>query len=371
MARDPSEMPFMGVKTKGRWPAADAAWPWALIAFGLYQLAEGLLLLTLRHAHSDLCLWDCHWYADLAKAGYDLAPHGHGKADAANWAFFPAFPLSAQVWLWLGCSPQLAVVLSSKLFFLLAIWQFTLWVRSLDERISAPMAALALAASPYAIYGNVGYTESMFMAFSCLFLRLLGSGRWMASGWAGALLGGVRFAGVVAVPAYLVHAWGQGHKVRAGRWREVLWGLLLLPLGTALFMAYLHALTGDALAFSHVQRAWGRVPQNPLGYVLAGMTGSPINQLRVGMVMMAGAMLLWLCWRRQWALAAFTLVCTALPLTTGLWAMPRYIWWQAPVMFVVASGIRRFRLGWAYLVIGSALSAFMYVSWFAGKAFVV
>jgi hypothetical protein len=168
-----------------------------------------------------------------------------------------------------------------------------------------------------------------------------------------------------------VHAWGQGHKVRAGRWREVLWGLLLLPLGTALFMAYLHALTGDALAFSHVQRAWGRVPQNPLGYVLAGMTGSPINQLRVGMVMMAGAMLLWLCWRRQWALAAFTLVCTALPLTTGLWAMPRYIWWQAPVMFVVASGIRRFRLGWAYLVIGSALSAFMYVSWFAGKAFVV
>jgi hypothetical protein len=361
----------MGLKTNGRWPAADAAFSWALIAFGLYQLAEGLLLLTLRHGHADLCLWDCHWYAGLAAAGYDQVPHGHGKEDAANWAFFPAFPFVSKLCLWLGCSPQLAAVLSAKLFFLLAIWQFTLWVCALDDRISAPTAVLALAASPYAIYGNVGYTESMFMACSCLFLRQLHGGRWLAAGWAGALLGGVRFAGVVSVPVYLVHAWVQRRKVRSGSWHEVLFGLLLLPLGTALFMGYLHTLTGDALAFSHVQRAWGRVPQNPLGYVLAGMASSPINQLRVGMVMMAGAMSLWLCWRRHWALAVFTLVCTALPLTTGLWAMPRYIWWQAPVMFVVASAIHRFRLGWPYLVIGSALSAFMYVSWFAGKAFVV
>ena len=35
--------------------------------------------------------------------------------------------------------------------------------------------------------------------------------------------------------------------------------VLLVPAGTFAYMAYLQGYMGDALAFSHVQRAWGRV----------------------------------------------------------------------------------------------------------------
>ena len=39
-----------------------------------------------------LCRWDCQWYVNLAKAGYDSFPVP-GLLDAGNWAFFPLMPM--------------------------------------------------------------------------------------------------------------------------------------------------------------------------------------------------------------------------------------------------------------------------------------
>ena len=61
-------------------------------------------------------------------------------------------------------------------------------------------AALTIGLSPYAIYGNVGYTEPMFLMLTCACFVALHAEKHVWAGCAGALLGAVRFAGMAAVP---------------------------------------------------------------------------------------------------------------------------------------------------------------------------
>lgn len=344
---------------------------WALLAFALNQLIEFAVLMHMGKGMAELCQWDCKWYAGIVRDGYDFQPHGHGKEDAANWAFFPAFPLLAKVVTFSGVSPELALVLSSKVCFLLALCLFVRWVAVLDGTVSEPVAAMVLGLNPYVIYGNVGYTESMFLLFTCAYFLALQSERYLLAGGMGAMLGAVRFAGISTVPAYVAAVWRKFWPATPAGKQTMLIGLMLLPLGLAVFMWFLHERSGDALAFSHVQRAWGRVPQSPLMHLVAGFGGTPINKVRAGMVVLVLAALAWLLATRRFQLCAFSVVCTVLPLTTGLWAMPRYIWWQAPILFALVSLVSRRYLWVLYLPASLAAMLFMYVSWFSGKAFVV
>lgn len=77
---------------------SDLAW---VLAVGLVSRFEVYALAWLFNHHFDLgrglanllCSWDCDWYLGIVKVGYQLQPEGHDAGDAANWAFFPLFPL--------------------------------------------------------------------------------------------------------------------------------------------------------------------------------------------------------------------------------------------------------------------------------------
>lgn len=182
---------FHSVFTKlGSRGTAASALTWSVIAFLVNQLVELVVLVHGGRHYADLCQWDCKWYAGIVQGGYDLQPHGHGKEDAANWAFFPAFPLLAKlVSLLTGSSPELALVLASKLCFFGAIFLFVRFTASVDAAVSEPIAALTIGLSPYAIYGNVGYTEPMFLMLTCACFVALHAEKHVWAGWAGALLG--------------------------------------------------------------------------------------------------------------------------------------------------------------------------------------
>lgn len=351
---------------------ARAALVWAVIAFLLNQLLEFVVMSQQGRAYSDLCQWDCKWYTAIVQGGYDLEPHAHAKQDAANWAFFPAFPLLAKAFsVGLGVAPAASLVLASKLCFLAAIYAFVRLVTTLDARVKPPVAALVLGFSPYAIYGNVGYTESLFLLVSCCYFLALESKRFLLAGLLGGALGSVRVAGVAAIPAHVIALWGDFWRGGLDQRLRILLSVMLLPFGLSLFMWFLHVHTGDALAFSHIQLAWGRVPESPVGHFLAGLHGTAVNQLRVAMVIGVAAVIVWLLATRRYPMAIFSLICTVLPLTTGLWAIPRYIWWQAPVLFAIAVLISHRKLWVLYLPLSAAATAFIYTAWFTGKAFVV
>lgn len=354
------------------WISRNKTLLWIAVAFfAANQFIETVAIYLAGSGYEKLCNWDCAWYAGIAHDGYDLAPHGHARGDAANWAFFPLLPLAARALSFIaGFAPQVALVLASKLFFLLSIFAFVKFAREYDARLDPVVLASIVALNPYAIYGNVGYTESLFLLLSCTFFYYLKRGNLVAAGLAGGVLGAARVVGVLAVFSYLAATLGAWRRERAGPERYLL-GLMLLPLGLGLFMAFLYWLSGDALAFSHIQRAWDRVPGNPFAYIVSGLRADAINRYWAVMTSLALLVPVYFAWRRRFELALFSLGCTLIPLSTGLWAMPRYIWWQAPILLALALLLRN-RLAWAVYLAGAASGlTHMYLAWLGGKGFVI
>ena len=331
-----------------RHPGIQTLWI-ALLVFSLNQAIELTHLRFYDKPYAALCDWDCGWYASIVEGGYDEQAHAHERGDAANWAFFPAFSLTARAVALLGDWPTgTTLIICSKLFFLLSIAAFIRFAQSWATTTSPWVAGAVAALHPYALYGNVGYTEPMYLLFSCLCLTAARQGRFLSAGLAGGVLSAVRPTGIFVILAVAAEALrrfpGANHTLRL----KMVLGVLLVPMGLALFMAFLHHLMGDALAFSHVQIAWSRIPDNPFVHLYQGLIATdPLRQLWAFMALCALLMSAWLGWRGEYGLAAFAVCATLVPLSTGLAALPRYLWWQAPLLLVLAQmlsvGGRRMR----------------------------
>lgn len=325
------------------WQAAGIA----LLVFALNQVIEFVHLQAYDKSYAALCDWDCPWYASIVDSGYDQQPHAHERGDAANWAFFPAFTIAARaVAVLMQWPSRTALILTSKLFFLFSIIAFIRFVQVYDSRVPAWLAGLVVGTHPYALYGNVGYTEPMYLFFTCLCLIAARRQRFLAAGLAGGILSAVRPTGVFILFVVLAEALRHVRVTGAAERLYRALGVLLVPFGLALFMVFLHHLMGDALAFSHVQIAWNRIPENPLVHLYQGLIATDsLRQLWALMALAALGMSAWLLWRREPGLAVFTLCSVLVPLSTGLAALPRYLWWQAPLLLVVVqalSGISRY-----------------------------
>jgi hypothetical protein len=343
----------------------------AAIIFIAEQALEFLVISVYQHNYSDLCAWDCGWYKSIVEHGYDIEPHGHSKGDAANWAFFPALPFIAKALFHIfGLSAASSLVLTGKVFFLLSIFWFIKFVRVYNPVVPAWLSGMIVAFSPYAIYGNVGYTEPVFLFWTCSFFYFLKQKEYVKSGLCGAVLTSARVAGLFAIFSYLVSTVKRFYSNPETR-LDIMLGVLLIPLGLACFMLLLYVLVGDSLAFSHIQRAWGRNPQNPLWIISKGLHGSAFDVYSTATALAAIFLSLVLIGQRRYELAVFSLTCSVVPLSTGLWSLTRYVWWQAPLLLLVAELVQRTRSWLLMIPVSVAGLLFMYFSWFTGKDFVI
>jgi len=324
------------------------------------QGVEHLVLSSICMSYSDVQGWDNLWYAKIISHGYDRVskvedptpiPSTDGRrGNAANWAFFPLFPLLARLPQALfGLPPLMAAVLLSKICFFFSIIAFMEFFRLYKPDTNAAFAAMAVSLNPYAIYGNVGYTEPLFLMLTCIFFIQLKRKRNIPAGMTGALLSATRFVGLSAMAAYVA---ANAAAIASGRIKieaRILLGFLLIPLGLACFMIFLHHQMGDALAFLHVQRAWGRAVGNPLETLRNGLAGGPLNRYLALTGLAALAAPVALLRARNFELATFSWCCTLAPLATGLVSMPRFTWWQAPLLLLVAS-LLAWRKAWIVLL---------------------
>jgi hypothetical protein len=320
----------------------------------------------------ERCRWDCGWYATIVNGGYDNAPHAHPKGDAANWAFFPLFPAVAFLTkTFFGLKTGSALIWTGKLFLLLSFWAFLRLAERECGRESLPFASALLVFNPHGIYGHVGYTEPMYLFLCAVSFLALTERRWLLAGAATAAMSAVRLVGVLFLASYAVQALRSGElKGRAAS--SVVLGTLLCPLGLAAFMLYLHFHVGDALAFKHVQVAWDREVINPLAAIWNGLVLGGWDRYFASVAVSSLAMSVWLAYRGKLEYSIFLLAATLLPLSTGLLSMPRYVFWQVPFLLGLTM-LARHRTGLSFALIGfaAAMSAFVTVSWFAGRNFVV
>lgn len=364
----------------------------ALLLIPLGFAALGLLVRYLAYASTvadasladfanGLCRWDCGWYVRLSEEGYDPFPVP-SMINAGNWAFFPLFPILIAGIRSLTALPTMVVAtgVSILLSIIAARMAWPLLGRSLR---AYTLFSAFLLAGPFAVYFTTFYTEVLFLTLTICVFAALQQRNYLAAGLFAALVSGTRIVGVFIVLAIVLEAWLE-HRERGGsvtgfipavlQRPALLVAIFVAPLGLFAYMAYLHWHIGDALAFSHVQRAWGRATGNPLGYLWVALTNLPASgwvptvSQQLGAAWLAGfAMTLVMAVRRQYAAALFCLICLVLPLFAGMASMLRFVVGLAPVTITAMTLLSRptalFGLSLAVILAGGYFGT---IGWLTG-----
>jgi hypothetical protein len=251
---------------------------------------------------------DAWYYDEIARNGYER-PTGDGKPHY-TWAFFPLFPLTV------GLLPDFAlgaIVISNLAFAagLLLVAAVGLRLGWSEEQIVR--ATYFIAFCPTSYFFSLPMTESLFLCLSAAAFLFAARDRWWAAGIAGALAASTRLVGLLLLPALLL--------LPTPRRNQKLW-LLLIPTGTAAFMAFLLRVTGDPLAFVHVQTLWQR---GAIQWPLSASTPWNFVLLNAAAAIFLVVAAIGLARRKQWSLAAYTLLAVMVPLSTGsLQSLARY-----------------------------------------------
>lgn len=382
-----------GSKLPFRWPAGGV-WQAALIVlailtgiafrFAVYSLSQNSFAFTdFVQAH---CVFDCGSYSSVIDRGYDGEIGAFGQPDRSNWAFFPLYPLLASLLTkLLGLSPAFAgFVLSNTLIGMAAFFSRPLFV----SNRAYWFFVVTLAMGPFSVLFSSLYTESLFILLTVLSVRALHRSDYLRAGLWVALLSATRITGVLMVFGILAQVVAD-HRKNGGAWSSLprrilgdanlLLAFLVAPLGLFAYMAFLYALTGDALAFAHIQRSWGRMLDQPLAAIADAFSGgwvlsyySLLQQSWALAGILGIALSAVLAVRGRFAEAVFCILCLLASLSSGVGSMVRFTAGLAPLGMIAAELLTTWRwLAWPALALAICLDAIITLGWFNSSMFVM
>jgi len=177
--------------------------------------------------------------------------HWQGPLHQANVAFFPLYPLLGKLVDIIVHNDKLALFLISNFSFVAFCLILYRFIKNETNQRIALKTIFYLCLFPLSFVFSATYTESLFLLLvvSCLFLGR--KKHWFWAAIFGFLASLTRFNGLVLFFVLPV-LYKQTEKV----WKKNLLWLLLIPLGTLLFIFYLQFKVGDGLAFYKVLAAW-------------------------------------------------------------------------------------------------------------------
>jgi hypothetical protein len=330
---------------------------------------------------SAMCRWDCGWYLGLAEHGYEPF-HGPEGRVVGSWSFFPLYPLVVSVvWSTLQISTlssALIVSMSCSYAACLAAWPL------LEGNLRAYVLYCAfLLSGPFSFHYAMPLTEPLAVLLMTLVFVALQRSRFLAAGLASALLSATRVVGVFVVVATVFKIYSD-FRERGGdafsfprflvRRPDLLLAILLSPVGLFAYMLLLHTTVGDGFAFGHVQRAFGRVLDNPLLHFWENASTTPqtgwfptAHQWGATAVVVALALCAVLAMRKQYGAAAFCTICVILPITSGLASIVRYVCALVPLTTLLACLLARSRFSFHLALIAILTSCyFVTIAWFRG-----
>jgi len=249
-------------KEEGR-PADRSRLRRALLPYAVSRLLTILVAVVVGIARPGvspvhfLAEWDGYPFLDVVRNGYPATiPHSGGHALYTNIPFFPLYPLTIRFVAWLlPISEAVAGILISLLAGALA----AVLIHRLTEKLAGPevadRAALLFAFFPGSIVLSMVYSEGITIALAAGCLLALMNRRWWIAGVCAGLASATR---ITALALLLPCLWEAAVAIRHRRDWAALVAPALAPIGTAAYMAYLWIHTGDLLAYTHAQQAWGQ-----------------------------------------------------------------------------------------------------------------
>ncbi len=193
--------------------------------------------------------WDAVHYLDIATQGYQ----------GTDMAFFPLFPMLIRILGDLiGNHLVAGIVIANASFFFALLYLYKLLEHEYDRSV-ARRAIFYVSIFPSAFFFSAVYTESLFFMLTVASFYYMRSHRWWLAGIIGFFAAMTRVEGVLlVVPFAMEWYWQHQGDLKDRRSLTDLLAAGLIPLGLAIYMAYLWVLRADPLYFSHVQTNWNR-----------------------------------------------------------------------------------------------------------------
>ena len=125
-------------------------------------------------------------------------PLESGQPGAANWAFFPLYPLITGVISDVtGIASTVVGPLVSTVLFIAAVMVIFRYATLTRNRDNAILAVTIFSFGPYSFYFSCFYTEALFLLLVACSFYYLEKKEWLAAGLCGALLSATRPTGVL------------------------------------------------------------------------------------------------------------------------------------------------------------------------------
>lgn len=340
--------------------------------------------------------WDANHYLHIARDGYFPAGSGPWTSGWDNReAFFPGYPFLLRAVHTVVPDWTAAGLLISFAAGAVAVLALARIARTyLPEDAAGRRTAVLFLLSPCAVFLAVGYTEALFLAFALPAWLAAVRHRWASAAVLTALATTVRVSGLFLAAAvallFVLTARGKqgdergderGRRDERGRWDWRAAGWMLLPaLPPAAYSWYLHANTGDWMAWKHAQeRGWHRTFHTPweawentwsgafghtqtTGYAL--MFQAELLAMLVGLALVAV-----LLYRRRWPEALYVAL-SLWALGTSYWytSIPRatLLWWPLWI------GLAALSLRWpwfrtAYLSVAAPVTTLVALTFLTGR----
>lgn len=213
-------------------------------------------------------IWDNNWYYSIIHNGYPVEPSGHAAGNAASWAFFP---LDAILIKFISLNGIIdyritGFVLNNLIFIFAMVLSYKYIIMTRQDYVLALTYILLMTFGPYNFYFSCLYTESLFLLLVMSALIEMYKEHYIRMGIFASLLSVCRVTGVFfvfVVFIFLFCNYYNGKNLAIISYikqllinKHLLIGICIIPLGLFSYMFYLYHLTGDALAFQHIQIAW-------------------------------------------------------------------------------------------------------------------
>jgi hypothetical protein len=256
----------------------------ALLSNVLFPLVQKEQFTVLDRTHllwDSFARFDSGWYFGIARYGYEFVEGGR-----SNLAFFPLYPmLMRYLALALGGGRRnvyLAGIIISWVCFVVAMVLLYRLARHFVTDWGAEHAVVYNAVFPFAFFFGVVYSESLYLMLLVASFLAFRNRLWLVGGLAGAALSATRVNGILALPALAWVAWQAAGDDRDHR-NGALFGLLLVPVGLALYASYVYTLSGSFLEWMYSITRWnyhpGGPPWVPLVNLLRPMLTEPYHFL--------------------------------------------------------------------------------------------
>jgi hypothetical protein len=370
-----------------------------LVLMAIYNVYMG----TDRSISFLMNQWDAKRYPFIIDHGYTFPLDTDPQA---NWAFFPmyvivcwavkmlTFGLIDTYWVGMfvsNCCIFIASFVAVKYVRLLIskknnnnVGMDSSRLEMLTSKICLDdglLIAILMLWGPYTFYCSSVYTEAMFIMSIALFFLFCAKKRYVLAGIMAALSSATRIVGCLLVFALLIEMYMdmvpnrvslKGIKVfiiKVIKAPERLFAILLCPLGTFGYMAFLRFFCGDVWAYKNVQIAWREDEYFPiLGVLWKACTGqiepryTYMGWFCIAMFAIYGYML----YRKYYSMAIFGIISLLIPLTSHVMSTCRFTIGSYVIFFGVYDILRNCnkKVRWGILAFFLAAEIWLLFMWY-------